>query len=331
MTRRADGTSGGPKTQDGGVFLLRGDSDLLKEEAAAELIDKYLDPATRDFNLDTLQGTSLDLERFASIVATPPMMAEWRVVVVTQAEALAASSRTRELILGLARTPPPGLALILLASPPARTKAKFWKDLPKAASTIAFDAVSVDDAPGWLTRRAVSHHDTEIASDAARALVQAVGPDLGILSAELGKLVAVADGAAVTLETVRAAGTVIPRQDRWEWFDLVGSRRFQEALRALPTLFDHGESGVGLASAMGTHLLRIGLLLEEGEAGLRAVLPPNQAWLASRLARQTRGWTLQALRSAIGDLVRVDRLLKSGGSDHELLEEWFLLRMADVR
>jgi len=314
----------------GGVFLLRGEEELLKEEAAAQLIAQHLDPSTRDFNLDRLQGGNLDVEQLASIVATPPMMAEWRVVVIEQAEVLASSPRTRELILELAKAPPAGLALILLASPPPKSKAKFWTELPRVARTTSFNPITMDDAPGWLVNRARSEHDSEIEMEAAMALVQAVGPNLGILSAELRKLIAVADGGPVTLQTVRDAGTVLPRQDRWEWFNLVGSRRFPEALRALPIMIDQGESGVGMASAMGTHLLRIGLLIEEGEVGLSAVLPPNQKWLASRLLGQTKGWTSSALQSAIVDLVRVDRLLKSGGSDRELLEEWFLFRMAEA-
>ncbi|MND06965.1 hypothetical protein D3C83_286720 [compost metagenome] len=45
---------------------------------------------------------------------------------------------------------------------------------------------------------------------------------------------------------MNAAGTKLPAQDRWEWFDLVGGRRFEQARVALPTLFAQGETGVAL-------------------------------------------------------------------------------------
>ncbi|GIS79436.1 MAG: hypothetical protein CM1200mP14_10020 [Gammaproteobacteria bacterium] len=40
----------------------------------------------QDFNLDQLRGTETDIETVASVMATPPMMAEWRVVVVREGE-----------------------------------------------------------------------------------------------------------------------------------------------------------------------------------------------------------------------------------------------------
>src|SRR5690606_4814183 len=82
----------------GGVYFLYGEDEHGKEEAAAELVAAHLDPATRDFNYDQLRGNELDPEALASAIATPPLMAEWRVVLVREAQALAASARTRGII-----------------------------------------------------------------------------------------------------------------------------------------------------------------------------------------------------------------------------------------
>ena len=98
-----------------------------------------------------------------------------------------------------------------------------------------------------------------------------------------------ADGEAITLATVEAAGTRLPTQNRWAWFDLVGEARFMEggggALRQLPVflLESQGESGVGLVIGITQQLLRIGVAVEEGARGLETRLPPNQRWLAKRI------------------------------------------------
>ena len=92
----------------GGVFFLQGDDAFGREEALRHLIDAHMDPAVRDFNLDALRGSAVDVDTLASILATPPMMAEWRVVVIRDAEPLAMSSRARSLILDTAAAPPPG-------------------------------------------------------------------------------------------------------------------------------------------------------------------------------------------------------------------------------
>jgi DNA polymerase-3 subunit delta len=66
----------------GGVFFLFGEEEYLKEEATAAITAAHLDPSTRDFNYDQLRGADVEPETLASIANTPPMMAEWRVVVV---------------------------------------------------------------------------------------------------------------------------------------------------------------------------------------------------------------------------------------------------------
>ncbi len=310
----------------GGVFFLWGEDEHRKGEAANELVAAHLDEATRDFNLDVVHGSEVKVEDLARIAATPPMMADWRVIFVRGAEAFAASSRARDLVLGLADAPPAGLALVLAARIPAGSKAKFYTQLKKAARSLEFSAINPDDAPGWLVEEARSRFDMTLEPDAARALAHGIGTDLGILSRELEKLAALAgERGRITVEHVRSAGTVLPEQDRWTWFDLVGSRRFDEALRGLEILLQQGESGVGLTVGLATHLLRIGVASAEGQMALARALPLHQQWLSPRIARQAHGWNSAAIREGILGLLRVDRLLKSSSlSDEHLLEEWLL-------
>src|SRR5512138_915338 len=91
----------------GGTFFLFGDEELLKERLAAQIVEAHLDPSTRDFNLDQLRGGSLDGETLGSVLATPPMLAEYRVVVVREAQQLAGAARTRALIEELLEHPVP--------------------------------------------------------------------------------------------------------------------------------------------------------------------------------------------------------------------------------
>lgn len=313
----------------GGVFFLWGEDEHRKGETVKELVDAHVDESTRDFNLDVLEGSDVNLEDLARIVATPPMMGEWRVVVVRGAEAFAGAARARDLVLGLAESPPADLALILTARIPSGSKAKFYTQLKKVAQSVEFPAITADDAPGWLMGQAQSRFGMTFEPDAARALAHGIGTDLGILSQELEKLAGFAgEGERITIEHVRAAGSVLPKQDRWRWFDLVGGRKFDEALRGLPILLDQGESGVGLTLGLATHLLRIGIAVEQGQVALEQVLPPHQKWLSRQIARQSDGWSSAAMREGILGLLRVDRMLKASSlSDEHHLEEWLLTVM----
>jgi DNA polymerase-3 subunit delta len=317
----------------GGVFYLHGDDELRKEEAAKVLVDAHLDPATSDFNFDLLRGGEVDVERLASVLATPPMMAEWRVVLLRETEALAASARARDVLLGVVRKPPPGLALVVTATVPERSRARIYKDLESGARSFEYGAVSPNDVPGWLIERSRERHGVDLDEDAARALGAAVGTELGVLAQELEKLSTfVGERRRITRGDVEAAGIRLPRQDRWQWFDRVGERRFAEALGSLETLLAQNESGVGLVAGLGTHLLRLAVAAHGGQGALERVLEGNQQWLARRLVPQARRWRPEELDDAILGLLRVDRLLKASGlSEEVLLEEWLLARMASAQ
>ena len=301
-----------------------------KSEEGRSLVDWHLDPGTRDFNFDSLRGTEVGIENLASVLATPPLMADWRVVVLTEVEALAGSPKARNLLLDLAKSPPPGLALILLASVPKGSAAKFYKELRRLARSVEFPGIAANDVPGWLVEWTADRHERTMTEAAARALGSSVGTDLGVLAQEVEKLVSVVEeGAPIDLDAVREAGTHIPQEDRWVWMDRVGQRDFGGAFKGLETLLGQGESGVGLAIGLANHLLRLGVARTGAGRALESMLPPHQKWLASRLKEQASKWTVEDLNDALLGLRRVDRLLKSSGLGEErILEEWLLTMMA---
>ncbi len=314
----------------GGAFYLHGEDDFRKEEIVRGLISTHLDPATRDFNLDQLRGTEVDTETLASILGTPPMMAEWRVVVLREVEGLATSPRSRDILLQCVSDPPPGLALVLSCTVPQGSKAKFYRDLAKTARSLELQPLTAADVPGWLMSRAREGYGIELEVDAAQALGAAIGSNLGILSQEMEKLKAfVGDRARVTVADVEAAGTSLPSQDRWRWLDLVGEGHLDRALASLGVLMGQGENGVGLVIGLATHFLRLGIVADRGPGALEASLPPHQRWLAKRLVSQARRWRSEEVDAALEGLLRVDRLLKASPvADEHLLEEWLLGLMA---
>ncbi len=317
----------------GGVFYLHGEDHFRKDVCVRELVAAHLDEGTKDFNYDPVRGAEVDAETLASLIATPPMMAEFRVVVVRGVEGLASSKHAREVLVRTAQNPPPGLALILSATVPSGSKAKFYRELAKHARSVEFRAISDADVPGWLMNRAREEHDLDFEPEAAQALGAAVGPNLGVLSQEIDKLADfVGDRGVITREDVDAAGTKLPSQDRWRWFDLVGDRRFEEARAALPVLIGQGDSGVSLVIGLTTHLLRLGIAAGSGQSALESALPYHQKWVAKRVAGQARRWTVSEVDDALAGLLHVDRMLKASGlksKDEHFIETWLLA--LDVR
>jgi DNA polymerase-3 subunit delta len=209
---------------------------------------------------------------------------------------------------------------------PKGSKAKFYTDLARLPRSVALESMDDADVPGWIMERAEQVHAIGVEVDAARALGAAIGANLGVLARELEKLaVFVGERRNVTIEDVRAAGTRLPSQDRWAWFDMVGERRLEEARASLVTLLGQGETAVGLVIGLATHLLRLGIAIERGPRGLEEALPPHQRWLAKRMQDQARRWSMADLDDALRGLVDVDRLLKaSPHTEEHFLETWLL-------
>ena len=310
----------------GGIYFLYGGDEFRKEEAVKELIDIHLNQETRDFNLDIIRASEVDLEHLARTISTPPMLSEWRVVVVQGVQHLSGTAKNRDIILNSIDSNLSGLVLVFSATIPKGSKAKFYSSLKNKARAIQFDPILSDDIPGWLMEQSLERFDIEVDAEAAMAMATSVGSDLGVLSQELEKLAVLASGEdSIKKAHVMKAGITLPTQNRWQWFDLVGSRNFEHAIKILPALLSQGENGVGLTIGLSTHLLRIGLVLEGGVASLESLLPPRQKWLTRQVASQAKGWSKEEISSSLVNLLRVDRLLKASTlSDQHHLEEWLL-------
>lgn len=318
------------KAHPGGIFFLFGDEEYLKDDAAGRIVETFVDPSSRDFNFDQLRGPDVTPEALASVLATPPMMAEHRVVLLQEAQGL--SQKAREALEAVAAAPPPGLALVVVASIPTGSRAKFYTTMQKLARSVEFPKVSSVDLPGWVIEQARDAHGLEVEPAAARALAGATAGQLGILASELRKIAAyVGDRTTVSAADVAAVGGYIPTVDRWAWFDLVAERRIEEAIRQLPALLESGENGVGLVIGITSQVLRVGIAVAGGREALEKQLKPYQRWLASRIEPIARRWSAAEVDAAIAELLRTDRLLKTASmTDRQAIEE-LLLRLAETR
>ena len=65
------------------VYVFHGDDDFRKDGALKAVIEAAVEPALRDFNVEVRRGTEVDAETLGSLLDTPPMLAERRLVIQT--------------------------------------------------------------------------------------------------------------------------------------------------------------------------------------------------------------------------------------------------------
>jgi DNA polymerase-3 subunit delta len=211
-----------------GVYYLFGEDDYLKEQAVHQLIEAAVDPATRDFNLETRRATDLDAEVLGSLLATPPMMADYRVLVVRDVGALRKDARA--LLDRYLKSPAPDAVVILVTPAGGKTD----RALSAKAVALEFEPLPGDRVPKWIAYHAEQELGVAITPDAAALLQSAVGPDLAQLATELDKLASYTNGGTIDEAAVTAVVGVRRSETLGAFLDAVGNQDAIAALDLLP-------------------------------------------------------------------------------------------------
>lgn len=314
----------------GGSFYLHGTDDFLKAEAMDLVLEAHLEGADASFNLDSFRSDTVAVEALAAALATPPVLASYRVVVLRDAQQLNPS--TRSALESVLERLPPDVAFVVTAESPKGSKAKFYDVLKRAGVAVRCEPPPESALPGWLMERAQSEHGIELDPAAAALLSVYLGRALGPLVEELRKLTDyVAPRTRIGADDVRAVVGALPQMTRYEWVDLVLDRELERALGALRPLLDGGESGVGLVGALGDAFLKVGLAGSGGDALAEAMKRQKTwgylAWKVPAYRAWAKAWPRPAVEGALDECLRTDRLLKSGGLGEAALVEELVLRL----
>src|SRR2546426_361552 len=293
------------------VYYLHGEEDVLKDEAVRVLLERAVDPAARDFNVDQRTAADLDPEAFNALVNTPPILAATRAVVLRGMEQLRKTAKVRQELLHYLDSPNPSTVLVLVHGTPEPPDA----ELLRRATAVEVAALPPERVVRWMTHRAKQLGFT-LAPEAEELLLASVGNDLSGLARELEKLAPLCAGRPATRDEVAALVGVRRGETLQDFVDAALERRAADAARLVePVLEQAGMSGVRMLSALGTALVGTALARAEldGDARrrdrlegallshLRTARPYGLgSWeqTALRWARWAELWTRPELRSA---------------------------------
>jgi DNA polymerase III subunit delta len=210
------------------VYYLFGEDDFLKEQAVRQLVEAAIDPATRDFNLEVRRGADLDGETLGSLLGTPPMMAERRVLVVREVGALRKDAR---MTLDRYVQSPATDAVVILVAPAG---AKVDRTLSGRTTALEFEPLTGDRVPKWIAFHAETQLGVPITPDAVALLQSAVGTDLPQLAIELDKLASFTGGNVIDEAAVSAVAGVRRGETLGAFLDAVAAQNAVTALELLP-------------------------------------------------------------------------------------------------
>jgi DNA polymerase III delta subunit len=206
------------------VYALVGSDAFLQLEKLSEIL--RLMPA--DVQRADFDGERAELAAVLDELRSFAMFGGAKLVVVRDADEFV--GRFRESLEDYVAKPADSGTLVLrLASLPKAQR--IYKAIDKLGGIALCDPPK--DLAKWAAERARSAHRMNLAPDAARALVDLVGEDLGRLDNEMAKLAIEADGVKqpVTAERVAASVTFQREQEMWDLSNALAAGDAPEALR----------------------------------------------------------------------------------------------------
>ena len=166
------------------VYYLMGEEDYYIDLLSDAIVDAVLTKDERDFNLDIVYGAETDIDKVIELAHAYPMMAERRVVLVREAQAMRSLDGLDAYLSHLT----PSTVLIFCHK---HGKLDMRKAAAKAMQQvgIVFESKRLyeNQLPPFISRY-FSQHDVSIEPQAIQMLAGHVGADLSRLQAEMDKL-----------------------------------------------------------------------------------------------------------------------------------------------
>lgn len=318
------------------AYYLFGEDDYLKDEEVRRIVDAAVDPATRDFNFETLRGADVDAETLGSLLSTPPMMAERRVMVIRDVGALKKDARA--VLDKYLKRPAPDLLLLLVSPAGSKSDGKI------AATSVEFAPLTGNRIPKWIAYYVEHDLGTTITEGAITLIQEAAGTDLAQLRVELDKLASYSGGAAINEAAVSAVVGVRPGETMGDFLDAVARRDAKSALAMLPGVMQLPKaSAVTTVMALTAQTLCMGWASAARERGAgtqklngdlfnllktSGSVYTGRSWgeFVATCARESERWSAYAIDDALEALLAADSALKESrlSSDEQLLSNLVL-------
>ncbi|MBC7328051.1 DNA polymerase III subunit delta [bacterium] len=342
------------------IFLLTGE-EVERERFIEELIDKYLPPELREFNLDIFSGGDVSLSEILQKMNTLPFLSQYRVVILKDPEKIP-KINSRVIMELLDKNPPTTILVLSLKDKSelpltSKEEAELKQRVIEKNFTLPVrkkDAINAKKE--WIIKE-VKRKGGEIDKDAASALAE-LSLDFRQLEEEIEKLLLYAEGKTVTKEDVQTLVTSSEDVKLYELTDAIFEGKDLEAMRYLHSIMETADIWMPLIIihnlANHTRILIQTKLLQERNIPLTLPerIPPSKGEILNSLRKyllegddnifqvlKKRGflakkWQEQAMRFSKLSLYNILRILHrldieiKGGADPWERLEWFIFKVA---
>ncbi|HLT32480.1 MAG TPA: DNA polymerase III subunit delta, partial [Aquaticitalea sp.] len=209
------------------IYFLMGEEPYYIDQISTYIEKNVLSEEEKGFNQMVLYGRDVSVEDIISNAKRYPMMADYQVVIVKEAQDL---SRSIEKLVDYVKQPQPTTILVINYKYKTIDKRKsLYKELKKGGVVYESKKLYENQVGEWI-RRVLSGHNYTIAPKAAQMLVEFLGTDLGKINNELEKLkIILPEGTQITPQHIEENIGISKDYNNFELRKAIGERNVVKA------------------------------------------------------------------------------------------------------
>ena len=299
-------------------YFLFGPETFYHIEAIRALTKKWINEDNRDFNLETFDARTSNVNQWLGSAKTLSFLGGTKLVIVRNLHDAIPKDDDAQALMDYCETPVAESCLVITADKVDR-KRKIYKVLTKAKGAVICEAPKENVLISWIQNRA-KNEGYSMPMKAARALVNRVGARPGVLAQELSKtLTYVGKNKEVSEKDVQEVVGETKLETVFSLTDALKNKNPHKALQLLQNQLDHGEEPIKI---LGTIAWQFRVIWEVKHYQQRNI-PSGQIakamganpFVVEKALQHTKRFSIQQLRRSYSQLTQADRSLKSTSQD----------------
>ncbi|MEP4947460.1 MAG: DNA polymerase III subunit delta [Flavobacteriaceae bacterium] len=308
------------------IYFLMGDEPYYIDKISKYVSDTVLTEEEKGFNQMVLYGRDTSVDEVVSNAKRFPMMADYQVVIVKEAQHL---SRNIENLVGYAENPQPTTILVFCYKYKKLDKRKkLYKSIQKTGELFESKKLYENQVSDWI-RKILNGKNYKISPKACMLLVEFLGTDLCKIANELDKLtIVVPETTEITPDLIEEHIGISKDYNNFELKKAIGEKNIAKATRIIDYFSQNPKDNpfvvtITLLNTFFTQLLQYHGLRDHSPGNVAKTLGVNP-YFVNEYTIAAKNYPMRSVSGIISSLRELD--LKSKGVGATNLSQANLLK-----
>lgn len=317
------------------LYFFYGEETFLLHYYLEQIRKLLVEELTESFNFHKLTGESFDLQRFADVVESLPMMAESTMVWVDEIDIFKMSEADRDKMIQILSDIPEYCTVVFtyvtIPWKPDKRLKKLWEAVERHGTIVEFPKQQLRDLVAWVTRHFAANKK-RISQELCTYLIDITGGTMTALAGEISKICAYSGADEICKADIDAVTEPVLDAVVFQMTELLGQGAYGPALVKLQQLLKMQQEPIAILGAIGGHFRRMGTartLLDNGKTSSDLMRLCGMTDYPARKTMAAAGRFSARFYARIAELVlETDRSMKTSYDDPERLLEMLLMEIA---